>query len=72
MHMCVCVYPGATARCAKYFHSLTLKVNSIRRNSWSLVVLSDVVQASSLCLAGIFYPDSELEGLLHTMEVYRL
>lgn len=29
--MCVCVYPGATARCVKCFHSSPLEVNSIRR-----------------------------------------
>lgn len=66
----MCVYPGATARCAKYFYSLTLRVNSIKRNSWSLVFQSDTEQA---VLAGILIPASELQGLiLGTVWVCRL
>lgn len=60
----MCVYPGATARRAKYFHSLTLRVNSIRRHSWRLVFQADTVSVSPWGFAGISYLDSELENLL--------
>ena len=52
----MCVYPGATARRAKYFHSLTLRVNSIRRNSWSLVFQADTVPESPWWRSGNFLP----------------